>query len=353
MKKSNCKRNLRSLLPDPVCTFQYSAEMSDLDPCVKIGLEDEITKEAILDTDLKDGEMREIEVDGQKILLVKSKEEVSGLGARCTHYGAPLSKGVLSGQRIRCPWHGACFNTKTGDIEEYPGLDSLPCYKVKVENKHVFVTARKQVFESSKRLKEMTCRSTADGTTILILGGGPAALVCAESLRQEGYRGRVIIATKEKHLPYDRTKLSKAMNQKLEDILLRPREFFSLHDIEVWTEKEAVFVTTAERRVNFQDGTSQLYDQLLIATGSLPNKLTCPGSELENVLLLRTPEDASKIQELSAKRKVVIAGSSFIGMEVAAYLSDKASSASVVGNSEIPFQQTLGPKIGKAMMKVN
>lgn len=38
--------------------------------------------------------------------------------------------GVLMGNKVRCPWHGACFNTKTGDIEEFPGLDSLPTYKV-------------------------------------------------------------------------------------------------------------------------------------------------------------------------------------------------------------------------------
>lgn len=100
----------------------------------------------------------EVMVAGHPVLLVRNKKEFSALGSRCPHYGAPLSKGnacpswwgeamlgrlavtlllwgfsvagVLRGHRLRCPWHGACFNIKTGDIEEYPSLDCLPCFKV-------------------------------------------------------------------------------------------------------------------------------------------------------------------------------------------------------------------------------
>ena len=59
-----------------------------------------------------------------------SDGEITALSHKCTHYGAPLSTGVLSNGRVRCPWHGACFNTKTGDIEDFPGLDSLQCFEV-------------------------------------------------------------------------------------------------------------------------------------------------------------------------------------------------------------------------------
>lgn len=65
-----------------------------------------------------------------KILLIKQKGELHAIGTKCTHYGALLHTGALGEGRVRCPWHGACFNIKTGDIEDYPGLDSLPCYKV-------------------------------------------------------------------------------------------------------------------------------------------------------------------------------------------------------------------------------
>lgn len=83
-----------------------------------------------LESDLKDGQMKEVMVEEQKVLLVRTQGQYSAVGSKCSHYGAPLIKGTLVGDRVRCPFHGACFNVKTGDIEEYPGLDSLPVYKV-------------------------------------------------------------------------------------------------------------------------------------------------------------------------------------------------------------------------------
>ncbi len=80
--------------------------------------------------DLKDGEMREVDVGSGKALLVKQHGIFSAIGHKCTHYGAPLIKGVLCNGRIRCPWHGACFNATTGDIEDFPGLDSVAKYEV-------------------------------------------------------------------------------------------------------------------------------------------------------------------------------------------------------------------------------
>ena len=75
--------------------------------------------------------MREVEIGESKALVVRQNGQFSAIGHKCTHYGAPLAKGVLSSDgRVRCPWHGACFNVKTGDIEEFPGLDSVPCFNV-------------------------------------------------------------------------------------------------------------------------------------------------------------------------------------------------------------------------------
>lgn len=74
--------------------------------------------------------MREVEIGDSKVLLVRQNGEFSAIGHKCTHYGAPLVKGCLGNGRVRCPWHGACFNIKSGDIEEFPGLDSVPCFEV-------------------------------------------------------------------------------------------------------------------------------------------------------------------------------------------------------------------------------
>ncbi|XP_033905208.3 apoptosis-inducing factor 3-like isoform X1 [Acipenser ruthenus] len=327
-------------------------EMAELNPAKEGGQAEEITEMVCLESDLKDGEMREVEVGSHKVLLVRSEGGYSAVGNLCTHYGATLSKGALSGSRVRCPWHGACFNIKTGDIEEYPGLDSLPCHKVKIENSKVFVSINKKDLEKTRRVKEMGCRVAGDSSTVLIIGGGPAALVCAETLRQGSYGGRIIMATKEELPPYDRTKLSKAMNVKADSILLRQLDFYQSCDIEVWLRREAVSVNTDEKTVTFQDGSVQHYDQLLIATGSRPREVTCPGADLDNVTLLRTPEDSSRIHQAALGKNVVILGTSFIGMEVASYLSATASSVSVIGNSAVPYQNTLGTEIGRVARKM-
>ncbi|KAM3934092.1 apoptosis-inducing factor 3-like isoform 2-T3 [Leptodactylus fuscus] len=313
---------------------------------------EEITQVLCKESDMKDGEMREFEVQGQSILLVRHNGVFSAVGNKCSHYGAPLSKGVLVGDRIRCPWHGACFNVRNGDIEEYPGLDSLPCFKITVENGSVCIVTSKKALESAKRVKPMSDRSAGDRSTVVIIGSGPAALVCAETLRQEGYTGRIIMVTRETNIPYDRTKLSKAMNAKAAEIYLRPIEFYKEHEIEVWTEKEVVSINTDDARVKFKDGSFLQYSQLLIATGSRPRELKCPGSTFKNVFYLRCPEDANAISEAATSKNVVIMGSSFIGMEVAAFLSDKASSVSVIGKSDVPFQAVLGKQIGEVVMKL-
>ncbi|KAM9117978.1 apoptosis-inducing factor 3-like isoform 3-T5 [Pangshura tecta] len=305
--------------------------------------EDSITEQVCQESDIQDGELREVEVAGHKVLLVRNKLEFSAVGSKCTHAGASLSKGVLVGNRLRCPWHGACFNIRTGDIEEYPALDCLPCFKVRVEDGKVLITAKKKDLESDRKLKAMSERSRSNENTMLLLGGGAAALVCAETLRQEGFTGRIIMVTKEKHVPYDRTQLSKAMDKTLESIYLRQQDFFEAHDIDVWTDKEVVSVDTQGQKAHFQDGAFQWYDQLLIATGSSPRQLQCPGSDLENVCSLQTPEDANRILHLATGKRVVILGASFI---------DKASAICVVEREEFPFQAVLGPQVGCVAMKM-
>ncbi|KAI4878558.1 hypothetical protein NFI96_016752 [Prochilodus magdalenae] len=316
---------------------------------------DEVTEVVCLESDLQDGQMKEVEVAHHKILLVRNEGKFSAVGSLCTHYGAPLIKGALVGNRVRCPWHGACFNTTTGDIEEYPGLDSLPIYKVKVEDGQVYVTANKQ--NLTKRVKEMSCRAPGVRHTVLLIGGGecdasPASLQCAETLRQNNYQGRVIMITKDEQLPLDKTKLSKAMNIEIEKILLRPSDFLKQHCIEVWKEKEVVFLNTEAKTIAFTDGTAQRYNQLLIATGARARAMHCPGAEMVNVKLLESYNDAAEIYKMSRGKKAVIIGTSFIGMEVAAYLSDKAASVTVVGRSKFPYQFSLGPDIGKMTMKM-
>uniref|UniRef100_A0A668A746 Apoptosis inducing factor mitochondria associated 5 n=1 Tax=Myripristis murdjan TaxID=586833 RepID=A0A668A746_9TELE len=169
-----------------------------------------------------------------------------------------MHAGVLSGHKVRCPWHGACFNVHTGDLEEYPGMDCLPCHRVKIQNNKVYVSYMNQK-NMAKRIKSMSARVPGLNHTILLLGGGAASLICAETLRQENYGGRIIMVTRDELLPYDKTRLSK--------------------------------LSALSLTITFDDGSVQSYDQLLISTGCRAKGLDMPGMELGNVKMLETPED--------------------------------------------------------------
>ncbi|XP_071479578.1 apoptosis-inducing factor 3-like [Diadema antillarum] len=303
--------------------------------------------------DMKDGEMREVDIGTGKALLVKELGEFSAIGHKCSHYGAPLVKGALCNGRVRCPWHGACFNTKTGDIEDFPGLDSVPKFEVRISGDDVIVQANPEDFLSHKRVKKMVTCSPDEEKTVLIIGGGAASVTCAETLRQEGFKGQLIVATKEKHLPYDRPKLSKALSSTADSISLRNADFFSIYDINIKTEQEATSIDTVLNSVSFSNGDSISFDNLVVATGGRPRSLGIPGSDLTGVCLLRSPEDGNRIAELAQGKNAVVVGTSFIGMEVAAYLADKAANVTVIGRGSTPYQATLGKKIGAALQKLS
>ncbi|XP_027780064.1 apoptosis-inducing factor 3 isoform X4 [Marmota flaviventris] len=307
--------------------------------------------------DLENGQMREVELGWGKVLLVKDNGEFHALGHKCPHYGAPLVKGVLSRGRVRCPWHGACFNISTGDLEDFPGLDSLHKFQVKIEKEKVYVRASKQALQLQRRTKVMAkCISPSAGhsgsTNVLIVGAGAAGLVCAETLRQEGFSDRIVLCTLDRHLPYDRPKLSKSLDAQPEQLALRPKEFFRAYGIEVLTEAQVVTVDVRNKKVVFKDGFKLEYSKLLLAPGSSPKTLSCKGKEVENVFTIRTPEDANRVVRLARGRNAIVVGAGFLGMEVAAYLTEKAHSVSVVELEETPFRRFLGERVGRALMKM-
>uniref|UniRef100_H3DEP3 AIF family member 3 n=1 Tax=Tetraodon nigroviridis TaxID=99883 RepID=H3DEP3_TETNG len=307
--------------------------------------------------DLENEQMREVDLGSGRALLIKQRGEFSAIGHKCPHYGAPLVKGVLSKGHVRCPWHGACFNIATGDIEDFPGLDSLPTFQVRVEKDKVIIRANKQALQAQRRSKAMArCSAVINASTgfshILIIGSGPAGLLCAETLRQEGFTDRIVMCTMDRHPPYDRPKLSKSLESTAEQLRLRSADFLRDHDIELITEKEAVLVDVKSRSVTFEDGLKMDYRKLFIAPGSRPRAMSYKGKDVRNVFHLRTPEDANNIAKLSSNKNAVIVGTSFVGMEVAAALTDKAHSVSVIGIESVPFKQALGEKVGKAVMKL-
>lgn len=90
--------------------------------------------------DLNDGEMKELKVgpkDEDKVLISRIKGQLYAVGNYCSHFGAPLSTGLLFDDKVLCPWHLAAFNVTTGALEHAPGKDGLPTFKiVEKDGKH-------------------------------------------------------------------------------------------------------------------------------------------------------------------------------------------------------------------------
>lgn len=284
-------------------------------------------------TDLKEYEMKQFDFDeNTKVLVIKQNNQIKAIGSKCTHYGAPLHTGVLGDGRVRCPWHGACFNIDTGDIEEFPGLDSLPCYKVEVKkNGQVLLRAKRKDLESSRRIKNMVKRDPKNNLCYVILGGGPAGAVCSETLRQEGFTGRVVMVCKEDYLPYDRVKLSKANDINIETIKFRTKEFYDEYDIETLTSTEATKVDCEIKTVYLSNDTILKYDKMFIATGCRASKPAIKGADLKGVAVVREFEDIQQINKLiTPEANVVCLGSSFIALESAQNWVKKVKSVSKI-----------------------
>jgi len=298
--------------------------------------------------DFQDGEMREVVVGKTKVLLVRLKGKFYAIGGECTHYGGPLAEGALSGHRVICPWHQAVFDVMNGDLEEPPALDAEPCYEVRVEGDDVIVKVPKQA--ENRRTPAMVRRDPADGRTFAILGAGAAGNVAAETLRQDGFTGRVVMITQELRLPYDRPNLSKGYlsgDAGPETLPWRTPEFYRDHDIEVLTGQRVAGVEVTLKTLTFADGRTLAYDALLLATGGVPRQLEMPGAQWPNVFTLRSADDADAIigAALPASRVVVI-GTGFIGMEAAAALTKRGLAVTVVGHGAVPLMRQLGPEIG-------
>lgn len=138
--------------------------------------------------------------------------------------------------RIKCPWHGACFSTSTGDIEDLAGLDSIPVFETKVINESVYVISSPEQLNLTKR-PFCNVKSNAENQKVfVIIGGGYAGAAAAEEMRHQGFTGKILIFSKEKNLPIDTPKLSKVFGSEPEKLQLRSENFYKENDIEMHLE---------------------------------------------------------------------------------------------------------------------
>ncbi len=229
-------------------------------------------------------------VGDEDVLLVRSGSGVFAIDAHCSHYHGPLAEGLADGESIRCPWHHACFDLRTGEAARAPALNSIAVWKVEHEGDRIFVRQKRE--QPKPRVKGAV---DAPGR-IVIVGGGAAGFAAAEMLRRQDYRGSIAMLSNEAAAPVDRPNLSKdyLAGSAPEDWLpLRPDGFYADAAIDMRLSTEVASIDTKARAVVLAGGEAIAYDRLLLATGAEPVRLPIPGADQPHVHVLRSLADCS------------------------------------------------------------
>jgi NADPH-dependent 2,4-dienoyl-CoA reductase/sulfur reductase-like enzyme/nitrite reductase/ring-hydroxylating ferredoxin subunit len=283
-------------------------------------------------------------VGDEDVLLVRSGPEIFAIDAHCSHYHGPLAEGLVDGESIRCPWHHACFDLRTGEAVRAPALSAIAVWKVEHQGDRIFV--RQKLEQAKPRVKGAV---DAPGR-IVIVGGGAAGFAGAEMLRRQEYRGSIVMLSNDTAPPVDRPNLSKdyLAGSAPEDWLpLRPEVFYPEASIDLRLKTEVTSIDTKARNVVLADGKTVSYDRLLLATGAEPVRLPIPGADQPHVHVLRSLADCRAIiASADGARRAIVIGASFIGLEAAASLRARDIEVHVVGLEQRPMERVLGPAMG-------
>lgn len=306
--------------------------------------------------DLVNGGMKKLDVEGNEILLCRHDDKFFALGSACPHYGAPLDEGVLHDGNLICPWHHAAFDVETGALLEPPSKDCLTKFDLEIREGEIIIRVPSE-FSGSRECKMSSRDPEKDNRIFVILGAGAAGTFAAETLRREGFQGRIIMISHERRLPYDRPNLSKEYmqgNAEPEWMPLRTEEFYAKHEIELMLGAEIKEADIAKKTIHL-DGREPIgYDKLLIATGSRPRTLDIPGIDQKNIFTLRSFDDCDAIIDtFDSAKEAVIVGASFIGMEVAGSMRARGISVTVVAPESVPFENILGKEVGGIIKKAH
>jgi NADPH-dependent 2,4-dienoyl-CoA reductase/sulfur reductase-like enzyme/nitrite reductase/ring-hydroxylating ferredoxin subunit len=294
---------------------------------------------------LPDGGVLVGHVHDEDVLLVRSGDEIFAVSPHCTHYNGPLAEGLVGGHTVRCPWHHACFDLRTGEALRAPALSPIASWDVELRDRTIRVSHKRERSKLKPRGK-----AVAQPEKIVIIGGGAAGFAAAEMLRRKGYPGSVVMLSSDDAPPYDRPNLSKdylAGTIPFKYVPLRDESFYEENGIETHLGQAAFEIDVRSREAILASGKKVPYDRLLLATGAEPVRLTIPGADQPHVHTLRSLADCQAIIEgAKAAGRAVVIGASFIGLEVAASLRARKLEVHVVAPDKLPMEHILGPDMG-------
>jgi 3-phenylpropionate/trans-cinnamate dioxygenase ferredoxin reductase subunit len=186
--------------------------------------------------------------------------------------------------------------------------------------------------------------------TYVIVGASLAGAKAAETLRADGFDGRLVLVGVEDERPYERPPLSKDYlrgEAGREKVYVHEAGFYEEHDIELRLGRRAEALDVAGCELALDDGERLRYDKLLLTTGAEPRRLTVPGAELDGVLYLRSVQDSDALRErLDRGGTVVVVGAGWIGAEVAASARQRGLDVTVLDPLAVPLERVLGVEVG-------
>jgi 3-phenylpropionate/trans-cinnamate dioxygenase ferredoxin reductase subunit len=185
--------------------------------------------------------------------------------------------------------------------------------------------------------------------SFIIVGGGMAGALAAQTVREEGFDGTITMVGQEQHDPYERPPLSKDYLQGKADrdsIFVQPEQWYAEHAVELRLGSAVTSLDPTSRILTTATGTPLSYNKLLLATGSKPRRLGVPGADLDGVYYLRNVEDSERIKiEFTKARRAVIIGAGWIGLETAAAARAAGLDVTLLVSGDLPLEHVLGPEV--------
>ena len=190
----------------------------------------------------------------------------------------------------------------------------------------------------------------ASAQTFVIVGASLAGAKAAETLRTEGFDGRVVLIGEETERPYERPMLSKEYlrgDKPATKLYVHDEGFYADHDIELLTGTRVASLDLGAHEVTLQDGGRMPYSRLLLTTGATPRRLPLPGTDLPGVRYLRQMADSDALRAaITSAGRVVVIGAGWIGSEVAASARQLGAEVAIVAPDAVPLERVLGPELG-------